>query len=248
MPRHQKVRANQWCKFKRTFSNQTSETRYVREIIFGKRSNRTYWEITTEPETLPDNSTSFVMTNLQGKTGQIKKILGNLYGLRTWVEYGFRQCKQELGWTDYRFTKFSDIEKWWELIFSAYLMISLNSKAFALEKPTQTPLDSCPTLPSFPLHQQWNSQGGWKTTLNNLRLLIQPIMLFWLIFPRERCFSKSLFIAGLSSAYCSHESISLLLSRWLSWVFNYFLNPESDKRGVVYKRNIKKAKLKRVGD
>ncbi|WP_353933257.1 hypothetical protein WJM97_04385 [Okeanomitos corallinicola TIOX110] len=29
-----------------------------------------------------------------------KKMLGKLYGLRTWVEYSFRQCKQELGWTD----------------------------------------------------------------------------------------------------------------------------------------------------
>jgi SRSO17 transposase len=54
---------------------------------------------------MPDNSTSFVMTNIKGK---IKKNLGNLYGLRTWVEYGFRQCKQELGWTDYRFTNFHD--------------------------------------------------------------------------------------------------------------------------------------------
>jgi len=27
-----------------------------------------------------------------------------------------RQCKQELGWTDYRFTNFQDIEKWWEII------------------------------------------------------------------------------------------------------------------------------------
>jgi hypothetical protein len=32
------------------------------------------------------------MTNLQGK---MKKTLRGLYGSRTWVEYGFRQCKQE---------------------------------------------------------------------------------------------------------------------------------------------------------
>ena len=56
--------------------------------------------------------------------------MGNLYGLRTWVEYGFRQCKKELGWTDYRFTNFKDIEKWWSIIFCVYTMISLNSPAF----------------------------------------------------------------------------------------------------------------------
>jgi len=112
MPSNQKVRANKWCQFERVFSNQESETRYIREIIFGKRSTRTYWEITTDTETMPETSTSFVMTNLTEKRSQIKKTLGNLYGLRTWVEYGFRQCKQELGWTDYRLTNFQGIEKW----------------------------------------------------------------------------------------------------------------------------------------
>lgn len=86
LPSKQSVRANKWCKFKRTFSNQKSETRYIREIIYGKKRSITYWEITTDPETMPENSTSFVMTNLQGN---LKKTLGDLYGLRTWVEYGF---------------------------------------------------------------------------------------------------------------------------------------------------------------
>ena len=117
LPANQRVRANKWCKFERTFSNQKSETRYIREIVYGKRGAITYWEITTDPETMPENSTSFVMTNLQGN---LKKTLGDLYGLRTWVEYGFRQCKQELGWTDYRFTNFQHIERWWEIIFCVY--------------------------------------------------------------------------------------------------------------------------------
>ncbi len=65
----QKVRANKWCKFKRTFSNQKSEIRYIREIIYGKRNKRTYWEITTAPETM-QNSTSFVMRNILVKPKQ----------------------------------------------------------------------------------------------------------------------------------------------------------------------------------
>ena len=98
LPCDQKVRANKWCKFTRTFSNQKYETKYIREIIYGKRNKRTYWEITTDPEILPENSTSFVMTKIQTTRSKMKKTLGNPYGLRTWVEYGFRQCKQELGW------------------------------------------------------------------------------------------------------------------------------------------------------
>ena len=127
LPSNQSVRANKWCKTERTFSNQKSETRYIREIIYGKKRPKTYWEITTDPATMPENSTSFVMTNIQGN---LKKTLADLYGLRTWVEYGFRQCKQELGGTDYRFTHFKDIERWWEIIFCVYSMISLSSPAF----------------------------------------------------------------------------------------------------------------------
>jgi len=86
LPCHQRVIANKWCQFERVFSEVVkSENRYIREIIYGKKGAVTYWQITTDPETMPSNSTSFVKTNLKGK---LKKIVGNLYGLRTWVEYG----------------------------------------------------------------------------------------------------------------------------------------------------------------
>ena len=184
MPNYQKVRANKWYKFERVFSNQESETRYIREIIFGKRTRRTYWEITTDLETMPETSTSFVMTNLTEKRSQIKKTLGNLYGLRTWVEYGFRQCKQELGWTDYRLTDFQDIEKWWEIIFCVYLMISLNSEVFrSLSQCSQRDSESQKNTTNFSTHQQWNHKDGWKNVLNNLRLMIQPTIILWLIVP-----------------------------------------------------------------
>jgi SRSO17 transposase len=197
LPANQRVRANKWCKFTRTFSNQKSETRYIREIIYGKRRDITYWELTTDPEIMPENSTSFVMTNLQGK---LKKILGDLYGLRTWVEYGFRQCKQELGWTDYRFTNFRHIEKWWEIIFCVYTMISLNSPAFlsSLQSHHLAPeiLKNSSTV--FIAHQQWNHQTGWKNTLNNLRLIVQPLLLFWLIYPWLDVFPNSNLLLGFN--------------------------------------------------
>jgi len=197
LPANQRVRANKWCKFERTFSNQKSETRYIREIIYGKKRAITYWEITTDPETMPENSTSFVMTNLQGN---LKKILGDLYGLRTWVEYGFRQCKQELGWTDYRLTNFVHIERWWEIIFCVYTMISLNS--LALESLNQSHQIGASLTESnavnFALHQQWNHQNGWKNSLNNLRLIVQPLLLFWLIYPWLDIFPNSDLLMGFN--------------------------------------------------
>lgn len=197
MPSHQTVRANKWCKFNREFSNSSSEVRYIREIVFGKRGSRTYWEITTDPKTMPENSTSFVMTNLPLKTSQIKKILGNLYGLRTWIEYGFRQCKQELGWTDYRFTKFPLIEKWWEIIMSAYLMVSLNTLSFlSLQSSEPSKKEICHPQIDTSIHPQWNHQNSWKNVLNNLRLVIQPTLVLWLLSPWLDIFPNSFLCLG----------------------------------------------------
>jgi SRSO17 transposase len=53
-----------------------------------------------------------------------------------WVDYGLKQTKNELGWADFRLTHYTDIEKWWEIVCSAYLMVSLHSIALStLKKP-----------------------------------------------------------------------------------------------------------------
>ncbi len=86
----------------------------------------------------------------------------------------FASCKQELGWTDYRFTNFQHIEKWWEIIFCVYTMISLNSQAFLSLNQSHSIETEVKENSSvvFSNHQQWNHQSGWKNTLNNLRLII----------------------------------------------------------------------------
>ena len=231
----------------RIFSNEKSETRYIREIIYGQKEAVTYWEITTVPETMSENSTSLVMTNIKRK---IKKILGNIYGLRTSVEYGFRQSKQELGWTDYRFTNFKDIEKWWEIIFCVYLMISLNSQAFlSLNQFHPTEADSYSTSVDFSTHQQWDHESarqnlrrressggtdtkttvlikndydlttyqldkegctfcvekfhGWKHSLNNFRLIAQPILLLSFIYTWLDIFPNADLLLGFSNLICA---------------------------------------------
>jgi SRSO17 transposase len=51
------------------------------------------------------------------KVANIKyKEVGNLYGVKNWVEYGLKQSKNELGWEDFRVTEYKKIEKWWELV------------------------------------------------------------------------------------------------------------------------------------
>jgi SRSO17 transposase len=74
-----------WHKFKRVFSDLSSEKRFIREIIHGKRSENRYWQITTAREKLPGNTTWYVMSRYPDLT---PRDVGNFYGLRTWVEYG----------------------------------------------------------------------------------------------------------------------------------------------------------------
>jgi hypothetical protein len=139
---------------------------------------------------MAENSTSFVMTNIQLSRNKMKQQLGNLYGLRTWVEYGFRQCKQELGWTDYRFTNFREINKWWEIIFSAYWMVSSSSKVLCNSSQVSE------SVVDFTFHPQWSDREGWKTTLNNFRLIIQPTILFWMITPWLDIFPNRYLLLG----------------------------------------------------
>jgi len=178
LPRGARVRANRWRKFERIMSHEKQEIHYVREIIFGKKGKRTYWEVTTAPETLPDNSTSFVMSNIP----DLKyKQVGNIYGERTWIEYGFRQCKSELGWADFRLTHYPHIERWWEIIFSAYLLITLMTSPFS-SSSSEPPTPSQEILiQSCRQHPHWDESKNWKSGLNNLHLLLIPWLCFNLI-------------------------------------------------------------------
>lgn len=89
----QTVRQNRWRTFDRIFSDSSKQTRYIQEIVFGRRREVQYWLITTDPDKLPENSTWYVMTKISG----VKfKEVGNIYGLRNWIEYGLKQSKNEL--------------------------------------------------------------------------------------------------------------------------------------------------------
>lgn len=180
LPQKQKVRHNKWRIYDRIFSNGTQEKRYIREIIFGQRCQIQYWQVTTNTETLPQNSTWYIMTKVPG----IKyKEVGNLYGLRNWVEYGLKQSKNELGWADFRVTNYSQIEKWWELIMSAYLMVSLHAKVLSNRDEQEVNPVQAQLITKFSTHDWWDKGQGWKNLLNTLRLIIQPFVLFNLLKP-----------------------------------------------------------------
>lgn len=188
LPQNQTVRQSQWRTFDRIFSDGSKQTRYIREVIFGKRREIQYWLITTEPEKLPENSTWYVMT----KIPRVKfQEVGNIYGLRNWIEYGLKQSKDELGWADFRLTDYSQIQKWWEIVMSAYLLVSLhsqilnNSQGKGINELTES------IVYKFREHDWWDLGQGWKNLLNNLRLILQPYQFFNLLKPWLRLFPIS---------------------------------------------------------
>lgn len=194
LPQGQTVRANRWRPYVRVFSNGSPEKRYIREIIFGKKRQVQYWQVTTNPETLPQNSTWFIMTKVPGLKYQE---VGNLYGLRNWVEYGLKQSKNELGWADFRVTDYSQIQKWWEIVMSAYLMVSLHSQKVNQYPQTGEKPPTDPVVDKFSEHPWWDKGLGWKNLLNNLRLVIQPFIFWNLLKPWLKVFPVSNLSTGL---------------------------------------------------
>jgi SRSO17 transposase len=173
MAKEQRVRYNFWHAYDQPLSEHPTERRHVREIIFGHRRKVRYYQITKGSTSDPDKAASwFIMTNLEG---DVLLSVATQYSLRTWIEYGFRQVKQELGWHDYRLTDYNSIERWWELVFSAYLLVSLHAEQFKQYQPYLTATEAVPPQ-VLPLthHPDWELGITWKSALNNLRLLLQP--------------------------------------------------------------------------
>ncbi|MCC5602235.1 IS701 family transposase [Nostoc favosum] len=203
MPPGSRKRYNRWKAYEQKLSDRQTETRYLREIIFGQRRCIRYYQISkvNTPDPTGDESW-YVMTNL---SIDLSGNVAQLYSLRNWIEYGFKQVKNELGWADFRLTNYESIERWWEIIFSAYLLVSIQATYFQLNpqpQPTSTSELSSSSDDDIYQHSQhpyWESGTTWKSALNNIRLIIQPYVFYCLIRPwltvfnipgMKRCFLK----------------------------------------------------------
>ncbi len=86
--------------------------------------------VTTDPARLPADSTWYLLTNLphpdapHAATSPFTPAdlteIARLYGLRTWVEQGYKQMKQELGWADWQVRSDRAIRRHWALVCCAF--------------------------------------------------------------------------------------------------------------------------------
>lgn len=97
-------------------------------------------------------------------------------------------------------TSYPQIEKWWEVVMSAYLLVSLHTSALRPNNADDACKDDsnfCEVKEAFSSHQYWNQGKGWKSRLNNLRLVLQPYVYFNLLRPWLAVFS----IPSLSNGF-----------------------------------------------
>jgi SRSO17 transposase len=122
-----------WTPVVRRFRDGHEETWWAADLRYGPYGPdkaRRVVVATTDPTTLPPLTTWYLATNLPQlgapradaatfAPADLTEIV-RLYGLRNWVEQGYKQLKQELGWADFMVRADQAIRRHWHLVFCAF--------------------------------------------------------------------------------------------------------------------------------
>jgi hypothetical protein len=121
-------RPGPWRRVTRRFRDGHTETWWAADATLGGWGPDRHHRLvvaTTDPATLPKLTTWYLLTNLARPAGrraqqaQLAEIVG-AYGLRNWVEQGYKQVKGELGWADFQVRSDRAIRRHWTLVCCAF--------------------------------------------------------------------------------------------------------------------------------
>jgi DDE superfamily endonuclease len=122
-----------WVGLERSFRDGRVEQWWALEAEGGpygpERSERLV-VVTTDPATLPERSTSYLVSNLpapgceraqksQHSVADLAEV-ARLYALRSWIEQSYKQVKNSLGWAHYQVRKDLSIRRHWQLVCCAF--------------------------------------------------------------------------------------------------------------------------------
>ncbi|WP_218080023.1 IS701 family transposase [Anthocerotibacter panamensis] len=99
----------------------TGEIYSIREMLFRRRSDIRYYQIAPRTRDPEEQSSWHIITNLQGN---FLRTAGNTFAIKELIEFAFKRKRDDLGWSDHRLTDYHSIERWWEIVYSAYLMVN----------------------------------------------------------------------------------------------------------------------------
>jgi SRSO17 transposase len=126
-------RPGKWVTVTRTFRDGSSQQWWALEVItgpYGPLKQERVVIATTDPLTLPDLTTFYLVTNLPApgsERAQDSKLAAaslqevvRLYGLRMWVEQSYKHVKHELGWSQYQVRSDKAMRRHWQLVCCAF--------------------------------------------------------------------------------------------------------------------------------
>jgi hypothetical protein len=122
-----------WMRITRAFRDGSTQDWWAVEIVagpYGPDKKERAIVATTDPKTLPDLSTWYLVTNLpapsvrrgsapQFPSASLEEVL-RLYGLRMWVEQSYKHVKHALGWSQYQVRSDQAIRRHWQLVCCAF--------------------------------------------------------------------------------------------------------------------------------
>lgn len=122
-----------WSSMRRTFRDGTSQQWWVLEIEagpYGADKAERAVVATTDPATLPDPTTWYLVTTLPAPEASsrsqsrvapanLEEVI-RLYGLRMWVEQSYKQVKHALGWAHFQVRSDRAIRRHWQLVLCAF--------------------------------------------------------------------------------------------------------------------------------
>jgi SRSO17 transposase len=135
-------RPGQWRRIQRRFRDGHTETWWATDAQLGGWGPDRRLRLvvaTTDPARLPGHSSWYLLTNLprpasrRAQQANLAEVV-RLYGLRNWVEQGYKQVKGELGWADFQVRSDRAIRRHWTLVCCAF---SFCWQTFLADHPAQ---------------------------------------------------------------------------------------------------------------
>jgi len=155
-----------WIKLERCFRDGHGEPWWALEVAagpYGPTKAQRVVVATTDPKTLPERTTWYVVTNLPRPGGERARESAHapadlaeivrLFGLRIWVEQSYKQVKYALGWGEYQVRGDRAIRRHWTLVWCAFSFCWLRQRDAAPSADPTQPVEPAPAAlaaPTFP--------------------------------------------------------------------------------------------------
>jgi len=167
-----------WVRLERHFRDGHTETWWALEVEagpYGPKKAQRVVVATTDPKTLPERTTWYVVTNLPAPGSERAKEsarapagpaeIVRLFGLRIWVEQSYKQVKYALGWGEYQVRGDTAIRRHWALVWCAFSFCWLQQRDAAPSTDPRQPVEPSPAPLAAPACQscssrRWRERGG----------------------------------------------------------------------------------------